>query len=103
MAWVLPLSWLALLVAAYPARKALFAETWGLRAYLGWGLRFYLALLGFWLGIALAPAVVLSAGPRWPWAAGILSLVLLLAGTLWAAVLRLLLGARAIQGQGVPA
>src|SRR5262249_6698073 len=74
--WIVPLGVVALLAGSFPARRALFDETWSLSAYLAWSLRLALASVGFWLLLASAPAIV-----AWTdgsgWAVGGLTSVLL--------------------------
>ncbi len=55
-----------LLIGSFPARKALFEETWGLGAYLRAVLRGVAAGLGFWILLAATPAIV-GALPGFPW------------------------------------
>ena len=64
LAWSLPLLVLARMAAAYPLRKVLYDETWGLLAYLSFFVRLLVAVFGFWIFVAVMPAVTLSAGPR---------------------------------------
>jgi Zn-dependent protease with chaperone function len=55
-----PLLLLALSVAAYPTRKAIYGETWGYIAYVSWMARLVTAFAGFWLLLAAAPLIVLA-------------------------------------------
>jgi Zn-dependent protease with chaperone function len=50
---------LALSVAAYPLRKAIYGETWSYAGYVSWMTRFLLAFPAFWLAIALTPFAIL--------------------------------------------
>ncbi len=52
----------ALLVARFPARRAIFEESWGLFAYLSHTLRFWSAMLGVWVLLALQPFFAHRAG-----------------------------------------
>ena len=60
--WMIAPGAVALLAGSFPARRALFDETWGLAGYLVWSLRLALASLGFWLLLAAAPTVAQWAG-----------------------------------------
>ncbi len=71
-AWGLPLMLVATLALGFPARRALFSESWGLGAYLVHIARWSLAGLGFWALLAAAPLLA-SVGPG---AAVVVALVL---------------------------
>src|SRR6185503_6461937 len=67
--------------AAFPARRAILGETWGLRAYLSHVVRVTTAGFGLWLLLAFTPALVPDLGPvRWP-----IAFVLALALFFWQA------------------
>ncbi len=84
---------LAMLVAGFPARRKIFEETWSLPSYLWHTLRFWLALVGVWLLLALAPLLIQAAGPAGlPVAVG-LAMVVLLWSHFNASVLPAILGA----------
>lgn len=72
--------WLPMLVAytaaAYPLRRSLYEETWSLGGYLSFTGRLLLGSVGFWIVLALAPAIVWSAGMRDWIAAAILGTLL---------------------------
>jgi heat shock protein HtpX len=51
--------------AAYPARRALFGETWSLGSYLEWSVRLFVAVMGFWTLLAWTPYLVDLAGRHW--------------------------------------
>jgi len=73
--WGAPLLLVTMLAAGFPTRRTLFGESWSLPQYLSEVVRFTAAGLGFYLLLALVPALV--------WIAGSLDwLVALLAGTL---------------------
>jgi len=59
-AWATLLLVVALLVAAYPMRRSLFGESWGLGAYLWYSARSVVGGFGFWLTLAYAPWIVLK-------------------------------------------
>ncbi len=59
-AWSLALACVLLLVAAYPSRKIVFAESWSLGSYLWHHVRFVLALFGPWVAMFLAVPLVLN-------------------------------------------
>ena len=63
LAWSLPLLVLTRMAAAYPLRKVLYDETWGFIAYLSFFVRLLVAVFGFWIFVAVIPAVTLGAGP----------------------------------------
>jgi Zn-dependent protease with chaperone function len=75
--WILPLLLLGVGCTTHPARRILLGETWPLRRYLEWRARTFAALLGFWVLLAVAPAIVNAASPsaRW-WIGGALLAVL---------------------------
>jgi Zn-dependent protease with chaperone function len=93
IAWALPLLLLAYLAGGFPARRALFGETWGFAAYLAHVVRMLLAFGGFWLLVMAAPGIVDWARPREWTVAGALSLLLLAWGFLHDRVLLRLLRA----------
>src|SRR5262249_10359516 len=62
LAWTLPLLFIARMVAAYPARRLLFQETWSVRSYLSFFLRLIVAVLGYWILLALTPELIHVAG-----------------------------------------
>lgn len=53
---------LALLIAGFPARRAIFEESWSLLAYLDHNLRVWASGLGLWLLLALQPSLTRWAG-----------------------------------------
>ncbi len=61
--WLIASTVLALVVAGFPLRRALFRESWGLAAYLTHVGRATLAGAGFWLLLAATPLLVLAAHP----------------------------------------
>ncbi|HKB10570.1 MAG TPA: M48 family metalloprotease, partial [Vicinamibacterales bacterium] len=77
-AWTLPLLFVARLTAAYPARRALYQETWSVGAYLSFFLRLTLAVFAFWILLSAAPALIHAARPH-EWAAAALLGVVLVA------------------------
>jgi Zn-dependent protease with chaperone function len=56
--WIMLLAVVARLIGGFPARKAVFGEEWGLVSYLAYVIRFSVARMGFWVLLALGPAVV---------------------------------------------
>ena len=67
--WAAPVMCAAVLAGGFPARRAILGETWRLPAYVGHVLRIATAGLGFWLLLALTPAMIPDLGPaRWPMA-----------------------------------
>jgi len=64
--WAVILSLGATLVGWFPARRALFSESWGFFSYLSHTLRVTVALAGFWLLLIFTPMAIHAAGPlRW--------------------------------------
>jgi heat shock protein HtpX len=53
---------LSLLVAGFPARRAIFDERWSLFAYLSHTLRLWASGLGLWLLLALQPTLIHASG-----------------------------------------
>ena len=70
---------LAAVAADFPARRAIFEESWSLPAYLFHTLRLFTGLVGPWTLVALAPALVGRAGN----AAGAAALLLAGLALLW--------------------
>ena len=70
-AWLLLLMLLSVLAAAYPLRRALYAETWSLTGYIGFFVRLNVAVFGFWILVAFGPLLATTAGSL-DWLAGIL-------------------------------
>ena len=58
-----------LIAAAYPLRRVLYQETWSFWSYLCFYPRVMFGVLGFWIVLALLPALVALAG-KWDWLAG---------------------------------
>jgi len=91
--WALPLLIFGRLAGGFPARRALFDERWDFVSYLASLARLTLGVVGFWLLLILAPALI--AGSRsyiWPVAAT-LALVLGVWGFGYAQVLLRVTGA----------
>lgn len=64
LVWSLPLLVITRMVAAFPIRKVLYNETWGIAAYLSFFLRLVLVVFGFWILVATMPLVSAAAGSR---------------------------------------
>ena len=95
--WTAPLVFLSAHVAAYPVRRAIFGETWGLGAYLSFFARMLLGLFGFWALLIGLPGLTRFAG-RADWVAGIgLAAVLLFWNARYAEVVRYCLRARPME------
>jgi Zn-dependent protease with chaperone function len=77
--WSIPLLLLALGVASHGPRKALLGETWSLPRYLEWRTRVLVGTLGFWIVLALTPAVVSVTPPPVRWVVALLLLSAMLA------------------------
>lgn len=69
---------LSVIVADFPTRRALFGETWSLRAYLSFTVRLLLAFAGFWLLPMTAPMLLLHSGSLMIPVAILLAVLLLL-------------------------
>src|SRR4030095_13801989 len=92
--WILPVEFVALAWTNHRTRQLLFGETWPLHRYLVWRLRMFGGVWGYWVCLALLPAIVANtpAPLRW-WVAG-LSFAGALAWHRWyARVLLFVLGA----------
>jgi Zn-dependent protease with chaperone function len=78
--WLLAVELVTLASVRHRLRRALFGESWSFWSYLSWQVRVFVAALGFWIFIAIAPALVGEASPdtAWGWALG--GMVL---GVLW--------------------
>jgi Zn-dependent protease with chaperone function len=76
--WILPLQFVALTCTGHRTRQVLFGETWPLPHYLLWRTRLVFAFTGFWMFIAIAPAIVAQTrADLRPWVAGGLVVVAL--------------------------
>src|SRR5574337_820218 len=75
--WVMLLAIAGRLVGGFPARKAVFEEEWGLVSYLAHTIRFSVARMGFWVLLALGPAIVHML-PSAHWGIPVLFTILLL-------------------------
>lgn len=58
--WALPLLWIALLLSAYPVRRALFGERLSALAFLRYAIFSTIGSIGLWLLAAAAPALATS-------------------------------------------
>jgi hypothetical protein len=67
--WNGPLLFSTVLAAGYPARRAIYGETWSFTAYLSFFHRLTIGVLGVWMVLAAIPAVGAMAG-RFDWIAG---------------------------------
>lgn len=94
--WTLPLLIIARGIAAYPLRKQLYAETWGLGAYLAFFSRLIVAMFGFWILLAMMPTFALAEGNRGWMLSAVLALVLVAWNARSAQVLRALLRVRPV-------
>jgi Zn-dependent protease with chaperone function len=93
LVWSLPLMCAALLIAAYPLRRTLFAETWSLTSYAWFFVRLNMAVWGFWALLAMLVTLASAAG-SWDWVvAAALAGLLLLYNARYAESVRFLLKA----------
>ena len=60
--WAVPLTVTLLVAADFPARRQIYGETWSLGAYLWFMTRWFVAFHGFWVALALAPALIHLSG-----------------------------------------
>jgi Zn-dependent protease with chaperone function len=92
--WILPLEVVALACTNHRTRQRLFGETWPLHRFLQWRLRFFAGVWGFWVCLALTPAMIAQTSPslRW-WVAAVAFLVLLAWHHWYSRVLLFVLGA----------
>ncbi len=97
LVWTLPLLFTTSILAAYPLRRALFAETWSPTAYFWFVTRLFVAVWGFWIALALTPLIVGYAGSAGVSVAVGAGLVLALWNVRYAETFRALLGARPIE------
>jgi len=99
--WVgvlLPVQWLGSAIGGFPARRAIFAESWTLGAYLFWSVRLAAGMWGFWIALAALP-LVLPEHVGW---AGPLAAALLLAWQHWyGSLLRWSLGATRLDAAAI--
>ena len=94
--WSVPLLFSAQSIAAYPLRRALYAETWTLAASLSFYGRLALAVFGFWGLLGAAPWIAAAAGQSDWIAAGATAVVLIAWDWYFADVLRALLNCEPI-------
>lgn len=94
--WTVPLQVLGRLIASYPARRALFGETWSLARYVSFFGRLIAGVYGFWLLILFTPFLVMESGRR-AWPAEIVLGLLIVAGNLrWTSIFRRLMRSRPV-------
>jgi Zn-dependent protease with chaperone function len=92
--WTIPLLVVARLIAAYPLRKQLYSETWTLGEYVSFFGRLTIAMLGFWILLALLPYIAQQADSRDWMVAALLGTGLLMWNSHSARLLRWMLRAR---------
>jgi len=92
--WILPLEVVALACTNHRTRRRLFGETWPLHRYLQWRLRSFAGVWGFWVGLALTPAMIAHTSPSLRWWVAAAAFLVLLAWHYWySRVLLFVLGA----------
>jgi heat shock protein HtpX len=99
--WSGPLLILSCSVAGYQFRKAIYRETWSLGSYLWFFTRAIVAMFGFWLLLAGAPALARLAGPYDLAAAAVLGLLLFAWNARYSDSIRLLLRTRPVQNRAL--
>jgi Zn-dependent protease with chaperone function len=102
-AWTLPLLFVGRMIAAYPARRVVFQETWSLGGYSLFFVRLIVAVFGFWILLALAPVLIHAAGPYQWAAAGALAVLLVAWSVRYADAVCALLGTRPIDDPALAA
>ena len=102
-AWTLPLLFVARMIAAYPARRLVFQETWSLGRYLLFFARLIVAVFGFWILLAITPVLTHGAGAYGWVAAAALAAVLIAWSARYADTVCALLGARPIDDPALTA
>lgn len=94
--WALPLLALSRMAAAYPLRRSLHQETWTLHAYMWFFLRLATAGFGFWVLLAVLPALAMAAADRDWIVSAVLAVFLILWNNRFSDVLRFVLRARRV-------
>jgi Zn-dependent protease with chaperone function len=95
--WSLPLAVLALIVAAFPLRVALFEETWSLSSYTWFTVRLFVGVWGFWIVLLVMPMAASYAGTADFAIAAVLGTGLVLWNVHYAALLRWILSADRVE------
>ena len=94
--WAFPLLVLGRLVASYPARRALFGETWSLARYVSFYIRLIAGVYGFWLLILFTPFLVMESGDRAWLTEIVLGLVIVFGNLRWTDLFRRLMRSRPV-------
>jgi Zn-dependent protease with chaperone function len=94
--WTLPLLVLGRLVASYPARRALFGETWSLARYVSFYIRLIVGVYGFWLVILFTPFLVIESGDRAWLTEIVLGFLIVLGNFRWTSIFRRLMRSRPV-------
>jgi Zn-dependent protease with chaperone function len=95
--WTFPLLIFSRALASYPLRRQIFGETWSVFQYLSVFTRIIVALLGFWILLAMLPAVALLGGASDGIAAGLIAGLLLAWSFVFAGSVRFMLASNAIE------
>jgi hypothetical protein len=75
-AWAAPALLLLRIAARYPSRKAIHDETWTFASYFSFFTRLIVAVLGFWVLVAVTPLIIAASGRRATIVAAALALIL---------------------------
>jgi heat shock protein HtpX len=78
--WSIPLLLLGVACASHGPRKVFFGETWSLGQYIEWRTRLIVGTVGFWILLALTPAILLATPRSAQWG---MTLALLAALLTW--------------------
>jgi len=101
--WAIPLTVIAYCSAGLPLRRILYNETWSLRIYLSFVIRFFVAGWSFWILVSALPAVALLGDERAWIVALILGAGLMLLAGRQTEVIRWVIGARPILDEAIRA
>lgn len=99
----IPLTIIAYCAAGLPLRKTLYNETWSLRVYLSYVIRFFVAGWSFWILVSALPALALWTGERAWIVALMMAAGLMLFAERQTEVIRWVIGARPIEDESIRA
>ncbi|HET6947559.1 MAG TPA: M48 family metallopeptidase, partial [bacterium] len=75
--WLIPVVFVGAALGGFHARRRLLDETWSFGQYLTFMVRFWIAWIGFWMGLAASPSIVFSTGDAAPVAAPVVAALLI--------------------------
>jgi len=99
--WAIPLAVIAYCAAGLPLRRTLYNETWSLRVYLLFVIRFFIAGWSFWILVSALPALALWGGEHGWIAALMMGAGLMLLTERQTEVIRWVIGARPISDEAI--